>query len=189
MPYRSPHDRDRRHGYAWGAYPWWPGFVGPYIPNYPLFYPDDFDEDSGQADFDTNQPYPNYAYGQDQQQPPYQAPDNSAYYPSPYGSGTSYASPDSGGEPYSPPSQLAQQARAPYRPESSPALPEAPLTVVFKDGRPPEKVHNYLLTSTTLSVLDTHRRDIPVAQIDLDQTAKVNRDAGIDFQVPGTARP
>jgi hypothetical protein len=205
MPYHSPRDRDRDRdrdrgrGYRWGGFPLWTGWVGPYLPNYPLFYPDDFDQyDSDQAGYG-GQPYSDNAYADQSQQSPYQdAPypdangygNPASYYPAPYGS----ASPDQGspGAPYRPSPQLSQQARSPYHPSSgsmAAPVPELPLTVVFKDGRPPEKIHNYLLTSTTLSVLDQQRRDIPVNQIDLAETAKVNREAGVDFQVPGTARP
>jgi hypothetical protein len=58
--------------------------------------------------------------------------------------------------------------------------------VVFKDGRPNEHIHNYLLTATTLSVLDRQRRDIPVDQIDLVATVRMNHEAGVDFSLPGT---
>jgi hypothetical protein len=42
-----------------------------------------------------------------------------------------------------------------------------------------------LLTVNTLTVLDQHRRDIPVDQIDLNATAKVNLQAGVEFSLPG----
>jgi hypothetical protein len=60
------------------------------------------------------------------------------------------------------------------------------VTLVFKDGRPPEQIHNYILTRTTLFVRDQHARKIPTDQLDLAATAKVNQDAGVDFQLPGT---
>ena len=80
--------------------------------------------------------------------------------------------------PYSPASDQAQPSPAP---ESAEAV-----TLVFKDGRPPEQIHNYILTRTTLLVRDQHPRNIPTDQIDLAATAKVNQDAGVDFQLPGT---
>jgi hypothetical protein len=62
---------------------------------------------------------------------------------------------------------------------------EDAVTLVFKDGRPPEQIHNYLLTRTTLYVRDQqHHRDIPLDQLDLAATQKVNHDAGVDFQLP-----
>jgi hypothetical protein len=58
------------------------------------------------------------------------------------------------------------------------------VTLVFKDGRAPEKIHNYALTRTTVYVTDGRRREIPVAALDLAATEQVNRAAGVDFQLP-----
>ncbi len=78
--------------------------------------------------------------------------------------------------PYQPTSDLSHQSPAPGSEEA--------VTLVFKDGRPPEQIHNYVLTRTTLYVGDQHRRDIPTDQLDLAATAKVNHDAGVDFHLP-----
>jgi len=67
---------------------------------------------------------------------------------------------------------------------AAPASAEAPITLVFRDGRPNEKIHNYMLTATTLSVLDQQRWDIPLDEIDLAATAQVNLEAGVEFAVP-----
>ncbi len=56
--------------------------------------------------------------------------------------------------------------------------------MVFKDGRAPEKIQNYMLTRTTLYVQGAHLRQIAVADLDLAATQKVNRDAGVDFELP-----
>jgi len=93
-----------------------------------------------------------------------------------------------------PEQQEESQPREPYYPSIGPSNPspapqsEDAVMVVFKDRRPPLEVHNYALTPTTLYVLDQRRRDIPVAEIDLAATQKVNRDAGIDFQFPVASR-
>jgi hypothetical protein len=58
------------------------------------------------------------------------------------------------------------------------------VTLVFKDGRPPETIHNYALTRTTLYVTDGRHRQIPVADLDLAATEKANREAGVMFQLP-----
>jgi hypothetical protein len=58
------------------------------------------------------------------------------------------------------------------------------VTLVFKDGRAPEKIHNYALTRTTLYVTDGRREEIPVASLDLAATEKVNRAAGVRFDLP-----
>jgi hypothetical protein len=70
-------------------------------------------------------------------------------------------------------------------PRPSPALgSQEAVTLVFKDGRPPEQIHNYLLTRATLYVQDQQHRDIPIDQLDLVATARVNQDAGVDFHLP-----
>jgi len=70
---------------------------------------------------------------------------------------------------------------------TAPASEEA-VTLIFKDGRPPEQIHNYILTPTTLYVGDQHHRAIPTDQLDLVATARVNQDAGVDFQLPNALR-
>jgi hypothetical protein len=62
------------------------------------------------------------------------------------------------------------------------------VTLIFKDGRPPEQIHNYLLTRTILYVDDTNHQVIPTSQLDLVATAKVNHDAGVDFRLPDTPK-
>jgi hypothetical protein len=93
------------------------------------------------------------------------------------------------------PSDDQAYAPAPARPAyqgDSPAssdLQEPPqVTLVFKDGRPQQVVQNYAVTRSTLYVLDgVRRREIPLDQLDLPQTEKTNRDAGVDFEVPEAA--
>jgi hypothetical protein len=58
------------------------------------------------------------------------------------------------------------------------------VTLVFKDGRPPETIHNYALTRTTLYVTDAKPQEIPVDDLNLPATEKVNREAGVKFQLP-----
>jgi hypothetical protein len=75
------------------------------------------------------------------------------------------------------------------RPQPEPeTAPETAVTLIFKDGRPSEQIHNYMLTRTTLYVQEQHLRRIPVDQIDLEATSKVNLDAGVDFSLPNVAR-
>ena len=79
-------------------------------------------------------------------------------------------------------------ARPPYQPQAAaPAdVPDQPqITLFFKDGRPSQVVQNYAVTQTTLYVLDgARRREIPLDEIDVAQTEKTNRDAGVDFEIP-----
>jgi hypothetical protein len=58
------------------------------------------------------------------------------------------------------------------------------VTLVFKDGRAPEKIHNYALTRTMVYVTDGRSQEIPVAALDLAATEQANRAAGVDFQLP-----
>ncbi len=98
---------------------------------------------------------------------------------------------ESGAEP---PDQDQEQPGplAPYQPTYETARPaptqssEEAVTLIFKDGRPPEQIHNYLLTRTTLFVGDQGRHAIPTDQLDLVATAKANHDAGVDFQLPNS---
>lgn len=92
---------------------------------------------------------------------------------------------------YDQPRPMEQAEAAPsaaFRPAYQRPLPEPSaedaVTLVFKDGRPSEQIHNYMLTQTTLYVQDQRRHQISVADIDVPATEKVNRDAGIDFQLP-----
>jgi hypothetical protein len=113
------------------------------------------------AAYDDPQAPPNYAAG-------YENPPPDQAQPSPVPPYPSYAQPPS----------------AP-----SPALAdEDPVTLIFKDGRPPEQIRNYAMTRTTLYVRDQHHRDIPLDQLDFDATQKVNHDAGVDFQLPTISR-
>jgi len=80
--------------------------------------------------------------------------------------------------------------RPAYQPTRPPVEPKsaAAVTLVFKDGRPVEQVHNYILTRTTLHIWDEHPRDVAIDQLDLVATAQANREAGVAFQVPDGGR-
>jgi hypothetical protein len=57
--------------------------------------------------------------------------------------------------------------------------------LVFRDQHV-EEVRNYAIASGTLWVLNDHQagKKIPLAQLDLPATVKMNDDRGVDFQVP-----
>lgn len=81
--------------------------------------------------------------------------------------------------------------RPAYQPPAEPApapLSQDAVTLVFKDGRPDEQIHNYILTRNALYVQDQNRRTIPLEQLDLTATTKVNRQAGVDFEIPNRPR-
>lgn len=123
---------------------------------------------------------------------------NSGFYDSGYGSDSgdqqqaSVPPPDAYAQQGPPPSDDQAYAPIPGRPayqegaSASPDLQEQPqITLIFKDGRPEQVVQNYAVTRTTLYVLDgSRRREIPLDQLDLPQTEKTNREAGVDFEVP-----
>ena len=114
-------------------------------------------------------------------------------YPNPTAYDDSVAPPNYGAAPdYDEQPAEETQATARISERSSPATAmlesEDAVTLIFKDGRPPEQIHNYILTRTTLSVWDHRHRDIPVDQLDLTATEKVNHDAGVDFQLPTSSK-
>jgi hypothetical protein len=83
---------------------------------------------------------------------------------------------------------------APYAsPQPQPGTPATAengetVTLIFKDGRTPEEIHNYLLTKDILYVGDQYHRQIPIDQLDLAATVQVNRDLGVDFRLPNGSR-
>jgi len=85
--------------------------------------------------------------------------------------------------------------RPPYQPQTPSAVAAAPededaVTLIFKDGRPSQHIHNYAMTRSTLYVQDKGKRhrEIPLADLDLPATVKANREAGVSFEVPEGAQ-
>jgi hypothetical protein len=108
---------------------------------------------------------------------------------------------DAGPQPYTSPEPYPQQpyeeapapsgARPAYPgPAASTALrPQEPLTLIFKTGREPEKIQNYIMNSTSLTNLDQHRfEQIPLDQIDIAATEQFNHARGVEFRVPDRTR-
>jgi hypothetical protein len=88
------------------------------------------------------------------------------------------------GAPPFPAQQSAVESTTPSAP-----IPEQPLTVIFKSGRAPVTMQNYMMTTKVLTDLDSlHYQQIPLDQIDLAATQRLNSAAGIDFQIPGASR-
>jgi hypothetical protein len=91
--------------------------------------------------------------------------------------------------------QVAANAAPSFRPpyqgpyqgpsQAAPVHAQPTTVLIFKDGRPPEKVHNYALTGSTLYALDGDlNREIPLALLNLPATVETNRAAGVDFALP-----
>jgi hypothetical protein len=152
--------------------PWWPtySYGYPWIwPGYPtvLDY-DDYDSNYGPvADYGDygNQGYDNQGYGEQGYGPDYGPMQQPPSWPS-YG-------------PYAP-----YPGAAGVAPSAAPSTEEA-VTLIFKDGRSPETIHNYVLTPTILYAGDiAHRQVIPISELDVTATEKANADAGVDFHLP-----
>jgi hypothetical protein len=150
-----------RRPYAGGRnllYPYSVGWIGPDYFGYPGYWPDD----SSIADSPAPPPdYPSPQYPSEDLQP---------------------------GAPEPPmPVAYRPEYQRPQTQSPEPAEEDA-LTLIFKDGRPSEQIRNYMLTRTTLYVQGHHLRAIAVSDLDLEAMAKVNREAGVDFQLPAAAR-
>lgn len=187
--YRPDFGNRRRRGWYGGvygyAYPGWGYYPYPYVID-PGF--DDWG-DTGDYGYDQNpapndyppysdygQPYPQEPYNA---QPPYPQDPNAAqqpYYPQqPY---TQSPYPQ---EPYYAPPAAPGAARVPY----AAAGTEEPLTVIFNNGRAPQTMRNYMMNTQALTDMDAqHFERIPLDQIDLAATAKLNRAHGVEFEVP-----
>ncbi|HWE83733.1 MAG TPA: hypothetical protein VG267_02230 [Terracidiphilus sp.] len=174
------------YGYGYPAYPWYPIDIDPWL------LQSDWDNDSGDS-FDNsgqagdygNVPAPYQGYGEpDTDQPGYGEP-GPGYGAPPQGYAAPQPYPQSAPEQYQP--QSTPGARRPYTGISEAPVSQETVTLIFKDGRSPEKIHNYMLTSSTLTVLDAPYRKIPVDQIDVAATQEANREADIRFQVPNAA--
>lgn len=68
-------------------------------------------------------------------------------------------------------------------------MAEEPLTLIFKGGRAPAKMQNYMVDAKGVTDLDQRQYEkIPLDQIDIAATEQVNRSHGVDFRVPGGSR-
>ncbi len=141
-----------------GGYPYaapgWVGWNGLSFPGYL--------DDSGDSGYADNQPpAPGYDPSYQQPQPQAQIAAPPAYY-----------------APRAP-----EPAPQPPAPELGTGSAEA-VTLVFRDGRPDQQIHNYMMTRSTLYVRDQHPQEIPLDQLDLAATERLSRQAGADFQPP-----
>ena len=180
---RYRHDYRGHHNYAGRGGYYYPTWVYPYpwVNSFTLSGWDDSDYAAPDASTSAQD------YAQDQNYAP--AP---PYADAPYAEYNGYSQ-----QPAPPPYPAQQsypQKPAPMAPESRPATSVSstafnePLTIIFKDGRTPEKMQNYMMNGTTLTNLDPqHYEQIPLDLIDVDATAKLNRAHGVNFQVPDSS--
>jgi hypothetical protein len=170
-------NRFPRHGQQFGV-----GYVGfPYYVN-PMAFGNAWDwnadSDSGEQAIALEAPArPEYA---PQQPAPYaEAPEDQGY-PAPPPPGYNQE-----GFPMPPQNNNAAESTA----AQSDGLDHPPITLVFNNGRPPEKVSSYVLTGSSIFVAEPgHQRKIPIADLDLPATIEQNREAGVDFELPGGRR-
>jgi hypothetical protein len=152
------------HPYAYYPYPFVidPGFYDWSLPG------DNGDGEGGTASYP---PYADYgAYAASPQEP--------YYSPGPY--------PQQQYEPAPMPS--GARPAYPGATSGAPAAEES-LTLIFKNGRAPQTVRNYMMNSKTLTNMDQrHYEQIPLDQIDIAATQQANRARGLDFQVPVASR-
>jgi hypothetical protein len=177
----GPWDGDHHHhhravywgGYTYPYYPYYPWFyTGPIFTGYVnpwLFAPDTYDDSGQYGTYGDYVPAPYADYGTQSPQP----------YPQDYYEGEPAAVGQAFGR-----GSSSSMAQGGVNGTSAATAPLGALTVVFNDGRPPEQIHNYLLTADTLTVLDAQYRQIPLAQIDVVATQRANRTSGVDFRVP-----
>lgn len=124
------------------------------------------------------------------------------------GENGSYTPDSAYAQPYPEPSQEPDNvpgAYAPYRHEppgpvppgtlrpsyqgpssSGAAATEEQLTLIFKNGRAPKTIGNYIMDTKALTDVDPQNYErIPIEEIDVAATARANRPRGVDFEVPG----
>jgi hypothetical protein len=81
--------------------------------------------------------------------------------------------------------QKIDRLQADVEARNRPKEEEPATALVFRDQHV-EEVHNYAIAGGTLWVLNEKAaKKIPLAQLDIPATIKMNDDRGIDFQVPG----
>jgi hypothetical protein len=76
---------------------------------------------------------------------------------------------------------------APAKPEpaaKTPTSADLPVILVYMDKHI-EEVKNYAVVGETLWAFGDHTKKIPLMDIDLAATGKLNDERGVDFQVPG----
>ena len=128
-------------------------------------------------------PYGFYDYGDfdstDQPAPP------SDYNAQPFDYGYQQPAPQTAdGYPGSPGYQVYVPAASSPQMQYIPGSSEQ-VILIYKDGRPPEEIQNYLATRTTLTVLDGgRRRVVSVSDLNLPATIRANRETGVELKLP-----
>ena len=179
--HRRPYYRGWGLGYGIGYPGWWPGY--PFLLSSCILGCDAGDY----GDYDNPYGYPAGYGAPDAGQYGGQYGDAMTQYPGyPAAPGYNYGSSE---EYAQPPDGDASGNRPEYTGNviSNPPGQQQTLKVIMKDGQQLQ-VHNYMLTATTLTVLDENYRQIPLDQIDVNATRQQNLANGLDFRVPQAPR-
>jgi hypothetical protein len=173
------------HGFIIRSYPIYPNAYA--YPAYGYGYlPSDLGDDSD-GNYDLSQQpspdqQPDYGYPQPMPQPDYGYPQPMPVnpgYPPPVPDGAyAYPAPPPGYEVY--PQPAPAEPLMQYVPSSATTV-----ILIYKDGRPPEQIQNYLATRSTLTILDGgRRREVPLTDLNIPATISANRQTGVDFELP-----
>jgi hypothetical protein len=156
------------HGFGYG----YPSGIS-YVP-YPFLDSPFYDDEADDTGYNQEPPIPYADPGPDPAAYGYIQPEDQ---PQPYG-----LDPQQPAEIIRPALRPTPRSGTTARPEPAPA---PATTLIFKDGRAPEQIRNYIATRSTVTVIDGPRhRDIPVADLDLPATISANRNSGAGFQLP-----
>ena len=90
--------------------------------------------------------------------------------------------------PLAPPRPANNAEIAQSESEQSPDPPQAPTTLVFKDGHQLEVLNYAIVGSTLYDLTPGHPRKVALAELDLSATEKQNDDHGVTFQLPPSAQ-
>ena len=148
------------------GYPGWYGYYNPYFYD-PYWLWDSssyYDDSQDQQDQDVAQGYEMNGPGPEEQ-----------------------GAPDSYGENYNGGGdQDAYAQSAPYEPRHAElTAPSAPTTLIFRDQHK-EEIQNYAIVGNMLFSFSAERtQKIPLSDLDIPATTKVNEDRGVNFRIPG----
>jgi len=78
-----------------------------------------------------------------------------------------------------------RQLAEPPPPPPPPEKPAPPTVLVFRDGRQME-VQSYAIAGRTLFILDKGSKRVPISDLNLATTQKLNAQRGVRFLLPGS---
>jgi len=181
------------YGYGYGYYP---GAV--YVGGFYDDSDDNYDINQQPVQPDYGYPTPDNGYPQPDNGYPQPAPDGYAYPQPPPEYGYAYPQPMPAYPVYPQPAPQPGYTVAPapgymalgQPTTNTPQMQYVPgssdtVILIYKDGRPPEQIQNYLATRTSITILDGgRRRVVPVDALDIPATIRANRQTGVDFKLP-----